>query len=358
MKVTGIISEYNPFHYGHQYHIQQTKALTHCDVLVNVMSGHFVQRGEASLAYKWDRARVAIEQGCDIVIELPYIYATQSADGFAYGAIRSLHLAGVDHIVFGSESNDLAALLQMAQCKPAYDPSKSFAQSMQMQSNDILGIAYLKALKGTDITPLCIKRTNGYHDLDIKDNIASATGIRKRFLQKEDVSALTPLSNALHACFTMEHYYPYLQMLLLTHSKEQLKQIFLMEEGLENRMIACAKQCLHMKEFVDACVSKRYTRSRIQRTILQILTQTTKQDVKELPDLQHIRILAMNETGRAYLKELKQREVIIASRFNQIPKQYREMDLKAVSAYTIPLSGEQRLALLKKEIQSPLQVHV
>ena len=356
MKVTGIVSEYNPFHYGHRYHIQKTKELTHCDVLINVMSGHFVQRGEPSLAYKWDRAQVAIKEGCDIVIELPYIYATQSADGFAYGAIRSLQLAGVDHIVFGSESNDLEALQQMAQTKLAYDPSKSFAQSMQMQSNDILGIAYLKALKDTSITPLCIKRTNGYHDLNIQGDIASATAIRHRFLHHEDITSLTPLSNNMQACFAMEQYYSYLQMLLLTHDKQSLSQIFLMEEGLENLMIACAKECIHMKDFVDACVSKRYTRSRIQRTILQILTQTTKQEVKALPELKHIRILAMNETGRAYLKELKQKDVIIASRFNQIPKPYREMDLKVASAYGIPLSSEERLSLLKKEIQSPLLV--
>ena len=356
MKVTGIVSEYNPFHYGHQYHIHKTRELTQCDVLINVMSGHFVQRGEASLAYKWDRARKGIEEGCDIVIELPYIYATQSADGFAYGAIRSLQLAGVDHIVFGSESNDLDALKQIAEITPAYDPSKSFAQSTQMQSNDILGVAYMKALKDTNITPLCIKRTNGYHDLAVKGNIASATGIRQRFLQKEDVSFLTPLSEALHACFAMEHYYPYLQMLLFTQAKQHLESIFLMEEGLENRMITCAKQCTTMKSFVDACISKRYTRSRIQRTILQILTQTTKQEVKQLSDLQHIRILAMNETGRAYIKQLKKTEVIIASRFNQIPKAYREMDLRAASAYAIPLSSEERLSFIKKELQSFIQV--
>lgn len=358
MKVTGIVSEYNPFHYGHRYHIQKSKEITQCDVLINVMSGHFVQRGEASLAYKWDRARVAVEEGCDIVIELPYIYASQSADGFAYGAIRSLQLAGVDHIVFGSESNDIETLKKMAAITPQYDPTRSFAQSMQFQSNDILGIAYMKALQDTTITPLCIQRTNGYHDLDIQGNIASATAIRHRFLHQEDITSLTPLAHDLHACFAMEQYYPYLQMLLLTQSPDQLQRIFLMEEGLENRMIACAKQYTHMKDFVDACISKRYTRSRIQRTIIQVLTQTMKLDMEKLPDLQHIRLLAMNDTGRMYLKQLKNTSVQIANRFNQIPKPYRDMDLRAAAAYAIPLSSEQRLALLKKELQAPLQVKI
>lgn len=358
MKVCGIVSEYNPFHNGHRYHIQKTKKRSHCDVLINVMSGHFVQRGEAAIADKWSRAETAVKEGCDIVIELPYPYALQSADGFAYGAINSLKLAGVDCIVFGSETNDLTSLQQLADSKVLKDPTRSLASSSNVNSNDILGIAYLKALKHTDIVPYTIQRTNGYHDMNASGSIASATTIRHHFYQQEPIEQWTPMSAQLSQSFHMEHYYPYVQMLLFTTDPCSLSHIFLMDEGIENKMIASAKTCTTMKEFVDSCISKRYTRARIQRTIIHLLTQTTKKDINELPEMSHIRILATNQTGRAYLKELKKQEVLIASRFNQIPKPYRNIDLKVASAYGIPLSPNERLALLKKEIQPPLQVEV
>lgn len=358
MKICGIVSEYNPFHYGHRYHIQKTKELTGCDVLINVMSGHFVQRGEASIADKWSRAETAIKEGCDLVLELPYPYAVQSADGFAYGAITSLNLAGVNHIVFGSETNDITSLQQIANQDPLYDPTRSLAQSSMVSSNDILGIAYLKALKHTDIIPHTIQRTNGYHDTEITDRIASATAIRHHFFQKECVSNWTPMSEHLSQAFQMEHYYPYVQMLLLTMDQISLSQLFLMDEGIENKMIANAKICSTMKDFVNSCISKRYTRAKIQRTIIHLITQTTKKEINDLPDLSYIRILATNEKGRAYLKDLKKRDVTIASRFNQIPKPYRNIDLKVTAAYGIPLSTTDRLALLKKEVQAPLQVNL
>lgn len=356
MKICGIVSEYNPFHYGHRYHIQKTKELTGCDVLINVMSGHFVQRGEASIADKWSRAETAIQEGCDIVLELPYPYAVQSADGFAYGAITSLNLAGIGHIVFGSETNDLTLLQQQAQQKTLHSPTRSLAQSSTLSSNDILGIAYLKALKHTDIIPHTIQRTNGYHDTEITNNIASATAIRHHFYQKKSVSDWTPMSDQLSQVFQMEHYYPYVQTLLLTMDRASLSALFLMDEGIENRMIASAKICTTMKDFVDSCISKRYTRAKIQRTIIHLITQTTKKEINDLPDLSYIRILATNQKGRAYLKDLKKHEITIANRFNQIPEAYRNMDLRAAAAYSIPLSPTERLALLKKEIQSPLQV--
>lgn len=358
MNICGIISEYNPFHYGHRYHINKTKELTHCDVLINVMSGHFVQRGEPAIADKWNRAKTAILEGCDLVIELPFPYAVQSADGFAYGAITSLQLADANQIVFGSESNDIATLKASAETTTPKNCTRSMAQDYDVKSNDILGVAYIKALKNTNIIPYTIQRTNGYHDLEVQNHIASATAIRHRFLHKESIKELTPMYEQLNERFQMEFYYPHLQMLLLTMEPSVLSHYFLMEEGLENRMIESAKLCPDMKSFVDRCISKRYTRARIQRTIIHLITQTSKQQMKELPQLSHIRILAFNQTGRAYLKELKKKDRWIASKFNQIPECYRCLDLKAVAAYGIPLTPTQRLTLLKKELSAPLVVNV
>jgi predicted nucleotidyltransferase len=110
MKITGIVTEYNPFHNGHQFHIEQTRQLTQPDVLIAVMSGHFVQRGEPAICDKWKRTEIALKHGVDLVIELPIAYATQSAQTFAYKSVEILSLAQASDIVFGSESNDLETI--------------------------------------------------------------------------------------------------------------------------------------------------------------------------------------------------------------------------------------------------------
>ena len=351
MKACGIITEYNPFHYGHEYHIAKTKELTSCDVIINVMSGHFVQRGEAAIADKWIRARTAIEQGCDLVIELPYAYALQSASGFAQGAVRSLQLAQVQDIVFGSESNDIRQLQIHSKLALSNSKSSSPAASLSVSSNDILGISYVREIAKTSIIPHTIQRTNTYHDTHLDQRIVSATAIRKAIYEGKDVTFYTPMANLLTTEFAMEQYYPYVQYLLLTMEEKLLADLFLMDEGIEHLMIRQAKLCHSMKEFIDNCISKRYTRAKIQRTIIHLLTQTKKTDIDSLPTLSHIRLLAMKQNGRAYVKELKHSTVVIASRFNQIPKPYRDMELRVTSAYAAPLSIEKRLALLKQELQ-------
>ena len=115
MQVCGIVTEYNPFHNGHQYHITQARSIRNCDCLIAIMSGNFVQRGEPAIIDKWERAACAVAHGVDIVIELPYPYATQSADIFAQGAIRLLTLANVNHMVFGSECNDIEKLKHLSE---------------------------------------------------------------------------------------------------------------------------------------------------------------------------------------------------------------------------------------------------
>lgn len=356
MKACGIITEYNPFHFGHRYHIEETRKLTDCDVLVNVMSGNFVQRGEPAVIDKWQRAQTAIEQGCDIVIELPYAYALQSADGFAFGAVRSLALAHVQDIVFGSECNDLGQLMELAKRPVTTSKTASLASAHTLYSNDILGIAYLKNIMHTSITPHSIKRTNHYHDTSLTQRIASATAIRLAVQEQKQVDCFTPMAQLLQHPHTLEQYYPTLQYLLLTLPKGELSMIFLMDEGIEHLMVQQAKLCITMKEFVDSCISKRYTRARIQRTIIHLLTQTRKSEVDFLPILNHIRILATNQKGRGYLRELKQQEVQIVSRFNQLPLAYREMEMRVSTAYALPLSSKERLSFLKQEVRSPLQV--
>lgn len=345
MHASGIICEYNPFHNGHKHHIEQTRKLTNCDVLVCVMSGNFVQRGEPAIVDKWIRTKTALQQGVDLVIELPIAFATQSAKQFAQGAVTSLSLAQVKDIVFGSEINDLTTLLKIA----TIDSSK-FRDFMQdgvsptrayeaiygvMNPNDILGINYLQALKDTNIQPYTIKRTNAYHDETIHSSIASASAIRKAIKDKQDISMLTCIANELSSACTLDVFYPLIKSLLLTLPVTYLQTLFLMDEGIEAHLIKCAKDCDNFDAFLQKATTKRYSTSKIRRTLLHLIFQTTKEEMNTLPPLEHIRVLGFNSIGKQYLKYLKEKDVTIASRFNQIPLVYRNMEMKATQLYNL-----------------------
>ena len=366
MKTAGIIVEYNPFHNGHKYHIEKTREITQCDVLVAVMSGHFVQRGEPALVDKWQRTEAALKNGVDLVIELPYLWCTQSAQQFADGAVTLLNLAQVETLVFGSESNNLEELQEIADLSTKADYLKEILATgagfpkayglwtQSMEPNDILAVAYLKALKNTNIKPMTIQRTTHYHD-DELSNICSATAIRKAALNQQDISNSTPM--ALHEPFvTLKQFYPYLRMLLQSLSSEYLNSLFLFSEGIENHLRENAAQCDTFEEFMSNSITKRYTRARIQRTLCQLINQVTKKEVKDLSPLTSIRVLGFNSTGQKWLKHLREQEVDVASCFAQMPASLRKMEYKATTMYTSFMSTEQKNALLKREIAHPIVI--
>lgn len=365
MKVTGIICEYNPFHNGHIHHINETRKLIEPDVLVCVMSGNFVQRGEPAITDKWERAKVAVENGCDIVFEMPFIYATQSANNFAKGGIDCLKLAMVDSIVFGSESNNIEVLKKLADIdnsnftdliKDGISSSKAYEQIYgELNPNDILGINYIKQLKDTNIIPYTIQRTNNYHEEDLNKQYSSATSIRKAIKEGLDYTSETPLRN-LTSIFSLENYYPLIKALLLTMSPNALGKLFLMDEGIENNLIKNVKIANNFEEFMNLCISKRYTRSRIQRTLIHLMMHTTKEMVNQLEDINYLRVLAYNDTGKQYLKQLKKEGVYIASKFKQIPKAYRDLELKSTSIYAYPLDNEAQQELIHSELNKPIFV--
>ena len=165
MKTCGIITEYNPFHQGHIYHIKKTKELTQCNCLIAIVSNHFTQRGLPSLLSMEDKTKLALEAGCNLVIELPACYAAQSADYFAKYAIESLHALNIDQICFGSETNDIGTLREYAKQMEStkVDPSLSMNRNLyskDIQPNDILGIQYIKQCDKYNILPQSISRKN------------------------------------------------------------------------------------------------------------------------------------------------------------------------------------------------------
>lgn len=329
MKILGLVVEYNPFHQGHLYHINKAKELVNPDVTIAVMSSHFVQRGEPAISNKWTRAQVAIKNGIDLVIELPFVYSEQSADYFAHGAIELLAKMKVTDIVFGSENGDITLFKDIAQTIKdhqnnydslvkqhmdqglRYPDACNQALSILMNKtvttpNDLLGLAYVKEVINHDypINLHCIKRTNDFHSLEIK-TISSASAIRNALKNNIDITDQFCNYEDYQEFYFFDDLFPFLRYQLLTASSQQLKQIHLVDEGIENLLKEKIITSNNMEELVASLTSKRYTRSRIQRMLVHILMNNTKNEIIKAMKLDYIRILKMNAQGQAYLNKIK-----------------------------------------------------
>ena len=226
----------------------------------------------------------------------------------------------------------------------------------EMLPNDILGVAYLKQLQASPITPYTIQRTVGYHETALQGPVASAKAIRLAAEQECFCDEQTPMASALktgpRVC--LAQFYPYLRTMLITMPVRVLQTYFLFSEGIEVHLAHCAEISPNWDSFIAAAVNRRYTRSRIQRTCLQLLCQIHWDEVRSLPPLDTLRPLAFNETGRQYLKQLRQQEIRIASRFAAVPEPYRRLEYRSTQLYASMMAESDRIALLKKEIGGPI----
>ena len=336
--VIGLIVEYNPFHNGHLHHIQEIDRLFEDNIKIAVMSGDYVQRGEPSLINKFEKTKIALSQGVDIVIELPAFYSTQSAEIFAKGSINLLNKLSCSHIVFGSESNDLEKLKRIATISmtkefelslrkflaEGFSYPTAFSKALfdeKLGSNDILALEYLKAIKAINpkIEAYCIKREKtGYYD-DEKDNFASATHIRKILLdynkKKEDklnkIKNLVPefsykiLEENFGVFSCLSDFYDLIKYnIIKNHSN--LKNIQDLEVGLENRLYKYSLENSNFDEFFNNILTKRLTISRLQRILLHSLfnlTETITEKVKN--KIPFVKILGFSTKGQEYLNYLK-----------------------------------------------------
>ena len=339
--VIGLIVEYNPFHNGHLHHIQEIDRLFEDNIKIAVMSGDYVQRGEPSLINKFEKTKIALSQGVDIVIELPAFYSTQSAEIFAKGSINLLNKLSCSHIVFGSESNDLEKLKRIATISMTKEFELSLREFLaeglsyptafskalfdeKLGSNDILALEYLKAIKAINpkIEAYCIKREKtGYYD-DEKDNFASATHIRKILLdynkKKEDklnkIKNLVPefsykiLEENFGVFSCLSDFYDLIKYnIIKNHSN--LKNIQDLEVGLENRLYKYSLENLKFEDFFNKVLTKRITISRLQRILLHSLfglTETITERVKN--KVSFVKILGFSARGQEYLNYLKKAE--------------------------------------------------
>ena len=402
MKSTGIIVEYNPFHNGHLYHFNQSREASNADIVIAVMSGNFLQRGEPAIVSKWARTKMALLSGIDLVVELPYKFAVQQAEIFALGSVFLLDALGCQSFCFGSESGEIDTfsktidILEKNQ-KQYNDNIKKYMQtgnsypsalSKSFQDlglgteyldlskpNNILGYQYVKARNNIHsmMDALTISRKNAnYHDEEFSSStIASATAIRKAIFDDNDttkiqqyipIATYNELSNYKQTFGTLhqwEVYWPYLQYKLLTFTHEEIAQFYEVEEGIEYRLLKAAEKSASFNEFMNNVKTKRYTWTRIQRMCVHILTNTKKTEMKnQFKYPEYIRLLGMSENGRIYLNENKKNiSLPIISKLSSFQNEALQLDIKASKVYALALKEPARQHLLKMEFsQPPIQV--
>lgn len=329
VKAVGIICEYNPFHNGHLYHIQKVKELFKDYVLVLVVSGNVTQRGELSILSKWEKTEIALHYGVDLVVELPFVFASQSADIFCLGAIKLLAELGVESIVFGSEIGSIKPLIKCAEIQihsteyqqklKQYleeDCNYPTALSKALKSvggisiekpNDLLGLGYIKEIlkNNYSITPITIPRTNDYHDKHFTGTISSATSIREHLKKKESIQNTVPdfVKPFLTENIFLSDFFPYLKYKVL--SEETLEKYATVDERISNRFKEKMLHSNSLEEFLTKTKTKYYTYNRLMRMCSHILFSFTKEENKQLQEKFYLRILGFSTSGRSYLNERK-----------------------------------------------------
>lgn len=383
--VLGIIAEYNPMHNGHVYQIQKAKEIANAEFVVVVMGGNFQERGNTALVDKWQRTVMALQNGVDMVIELPTVYGISSAENFAYGAVRILKEPGfVTHISFGMECDEISNLNNIAQilyeepkeyksllkaelksglsyplarqnalCK--YTHNTSFSKTLQ-GSNNILAIEYLKAIKQTkfNVIPIGIKREKVYYNSNkIVDNYASSSAIRTLLFNNriEEISKVMPSSafsilmhNIRIGTYNLDirNFSRLITYKLRSSSTQEIKNLPDVSEGLENAIKKASSETNDIYELIEKVKSKRYTQTRLQRILLYSLLDISKSDIemskKATP---YVRVLGVKNSSKKLLSQITSKNVITSVKdfenrnANQSLKKMLEIDKRATDIYTI-----------------------
>ena len=396
-KILAIVSEYNPFHNGHLYHLQKSKKLLNPDYSICIMSGNFCERGEASIIDKWSKTEIALKCGFDLVIELPVVYSISSAENFAEGSLKLLDAFDNVTLSFGSECGSLNTLDSIANVlydEPnefktilAHELSKGISYPKARENalliylndvrkysnvlsnpNNILGIEYLKAIKKlkSKVIPFTIKRIDeGYNSLKIKDRLASGTAIRELIRNNKDVKKLmpSPSYNILLKNINNEQIINDISVfekeIIYTLRKMSIQEIANLQdvtEGLENAIKQAADSCNNLEDLIDSIKTKRYTRSRIQRILLYSILNITKKDIQNSYKAKpYIRVLGVSRNGKLLLSRIsdnKSKNPVITSvkkfmdnNSNKILKNMLEKDILASNIYTLGYKYESRANL-------------
>ena len=350
MKACGIIAEYNPFHKGHHYQIKQIRKQTDADVIVVAMSGNFVQRGEPAIENKWHRAQMALENGADLIIELPTLSSTQATDWFAAGGVGILLAAKCQEIAFGVEdiridyqvafkewnslqrqmkehvtNEEMKSLTYASRltliAKESFGENSPLYRLMQ-QPNQQLGFAYVKEIlfRKLPMDYLTIERKgNGHLDAKIQEEqFASGTALRKQLVKVERNHQLYAQLPYLEEVSSNEYrnnweqYWMLLKYQIERSSLEELRTIYQMDEGMEYRFKKCLPQANSFHEFIQLLKNKRWTWARLQRLCIYVLLGITNEQVTQyfesIREPQEVTVLGFTKIGREYLKTLREEE--------------------------------------------------
>jgi predicted nucleotidyltransferase len=387
MKISAIISEYNPIHKGHVHHMKRTNELADSDAIICIMSGNYVQRGIPAIIDKWNRTKAALECGADLILELPVVYSLSSAEFFAQGAVSLLNSLGViDSISFGSEIGDINFIMKIANvllrepCELkiklklnldkgyAYPKARSLAlidyftevegisnnnlsESLN-SSNNILGIEYCKSLLRlkSSITPYTIKREGStYNDKDLNSIFSSATSIRKYIKDNKSIDELREhmpdksyellkgLKNANYPFVFESLMLPYIKYKYFNH-KESLINLPDVSEGLHNRIYEGLLNENSYEDLIEKIKSKRYTYTRISRILCQYFVGFDNYPTDELRSQPspYCRILGFNKEGMKALKHIKKNSSIPV--YTKLPRNINstmKLDIMATQTYSL-----------------------
>lgn len=370
-----IISEYNPFHFGHLYHLNESISQTDTDFKVAIISGNFVQRGEPSIINKWEKAKVALSAGFDLVLELPTLYAISSAENFANGSIKIADQIGSNYISFGTESGDLEKLKKLSSLinknekeyitnvKEKIAEGFSYPKSQELvidkmfgneflgvcKPNNILGLEYLKSLNAisSNITPITVKR-----DLDKSSSSDVRALLRTSGFKIEDLKNSIPdfsyeilaenIENG-NAVLSLKAFEKEIIYILRTIDNEKLKNIPDVPENMLSNLkkIACSTNSLD--ELITALKNKSITQARIQRILLYILLGITKSDMELSKRITpYVRVLGMSENGKKILSDIS-KDINVITSVKAFEKtcddsdllRMLEIDKKATDIYTL-----------------------
>lgn len=379
MKSCGIITEYNPFHNGHRYQLKEAKKLSQSEVMIIAMSGNFLQRGEPALIDKWERARIALQNGADLVVEMSVLGSSQSTDLFAKNSVRLLQSLDCDSFSFGVEQGKSADFVEMAQFtmdkekeidllfQSFRNDGRSYPAQMEEairktaeengpklafgSPNNLLGLAYVKENLRYQhpMETIVIQRTGAQHyDIESKSNsiYASGTMIRNAVLEKEGFSDLkwtnwapTETVKAINKnhLISWENYWPYLRYQLVSSTPEYLSGFYQVEEGIEHRLKKFSVESKTFSQFISLVKNKRWTWARLQRVCLYILLEIEKKDVDGFFDSPPVtRILGFTKAGSKYLNELKKKtNTVMITNVSKKNKEHLLMELKSDQIYQI-----------------------
>ena len=364
MTITGIIAEFNPFHNGHKYLLEQAKGLK-----IVAMSGNFMQRGEPAIVDKWTRAQMALENGADLVVELPFLVSVQAADFFGQRAVDILACLGIDSLVFGTEEvrdyqkiADLytekgAEMEKFVENLPDYLSYPQKTQAMWKEfagldfsgntPNHVLALAYAKAVAGRNIKLHQIQRQGaGYHSVDKDVDFASATALRQHQKDQDFLERFMPSVTLFEQASKVnwEDYFPLLRYQIL--SNPDLTTIYQVNQEMAVRIKEAIKTVQSVDELVDAVTTKRYTKARVRRLLTYILVQARESDLPE-----GIHVLGFTEKGRQHIKSLRG-QVNLVSRIGKEP--WDPMTQNADQIYRLgnPSIAEQNFGRVPIRIES------